>query len=98
MRESEIHGHAANARKRIEHPVAPEGDPLAEWLPVAAIEDEVEALLAKRKAAGGVIVIAEKRADGEAGWAGRQFADLRRPRKKNCSFSKGSSVTRGTYG
>lgn len=76
---SEIHGHAANARKRLEHPVPAESDPLAEWLPVAAIEDEVEALLAKRKRAGDVTVTAEKRPDWEAGWAALEtsFSTLR---------------------
>lgn len=76
---SEIHGHATNARKRLEHPVPTESDPLAEWLPVAAIEDEVEMLLVKRKAAGAGLVTAEKRGDWEAGWAALEtsFSTLR---------------------
>ena len=76
---TEIHGHATQAHKRLDHPVAAESDPLAEWLPVAAIEDEVEALLAQRKAAGEAMVTSDRRADWAAGWAALEssFSTLR---------------------
>ena len=66
---AEIQEHAANARKQLELPAAATADPLAEWTPVAAIEDEIERLLAHRKAAGARLVTAENRAEWEAGWA-----------------------------
>jgi hypothetical protein len=76
---AEIHGHAANARKRLEAVVVPESDPLAEWTPVAAIDDEIEALLAKRKAAATALVSREMQGDWEVGWLALEahFATLR---------------------
>ncbi len=65
---ADIHVHAANARKRLQDTVSPDSDPLAEWAPVAAIDDEIEALLAKRKAAAAALVTPAKHADWEAGW------------------------------
>ena len=76
---SEIHEHAANARKRLEGPVAAESDPLAEWTPVAAIDDEVEALLGKRKSAAAPLVTPGMQADWETGWLALEshFSTLR---------------------
>ena len=76
---AEIHGHAVNAHNRLEHAGAEGGDALAEWLPVAAIEDEVGALLAKRKGDATGLVTQEKRAGWEAGWAALEtsFSTLR---------------------
>ena len=76
---TEIHGHAVNTRARLEHPVETGSDPLAEWQPVAAIEDEVEGLLAKRKADSAEHVPEGKRAVWEAGWAALEssFSTLR---------------------
>ena len=75
----EIHGHAANARKRLQEPVLPDSDPLAEWAPVSAIDDEIESLLAKRKAAATPLVPQEQRADWDAGWMALEshFSTLR---------------------
>ena len=64
----EIRDHAAKARKRTTEPMAPGSDPLTEWQPVAVIEDELEALLEKRKAAGAALVTPETRTEWEACW------------------------------
>ncbi len=64
---SRIHEHATNARKGLEVS-ALESDPLAEWSSVAAIEDEIEAALAKRKLAGARLVSTDRLRDWEAGW------------------------------
>ena len=66
---AEIQEHAVNARRQLEEPAATGKDPLEEWMPVAAIEEEIEALLARRKTAGARLVTAEDRAEWEAGWA-----------------------------
>jgi hypothetical protein len=64
----EIRDHAAKARKRIGEPAASANDPSLEWEPVAALEDELDALLEKRKAAGAALVTPGTRMEWEACW------------------------------
>jgi len=71
---AEIQKHAATARKQLEPPATAGSDPLAEWSPVAAIEDEMEALLAKRRMLGEQILTASDRADWESGWAALEMS------------------------
>src|SRR5687768_8767061 len=63
---TEIRDHAARTRSRLAASDEMAGDAIAEWQPIAAIEAELDRLLAARKAAA--FVTPETRPDWESCW------------------------------
>jgi hypothetical protein len=70
--------HTANARNRL-NATTPADDPLEGWRMLAEVENEIDTLLTKRKAASAQFTASAANTDWEAGWLAleSQFSTLR---------------------